>query len=75
MVVTKYDFPLPNNGDKYDFTSDELVKLLNHVYECGYENARNAYDPSRQGKLTWASSNNSDDDNGWYTAQFVEGEH
>jgi hypothetical protein len=34
------------------------VKILDHVYDCGFENARNAYDPSRQGVVTYASTNN-----------------
>lgn len=75
MVVTKYDFPLPNNGDRYDFTQDELVKLLNKVYDCGYENARSVYDTSKQATTTWASSNMGDEQNDWYNSQFIEGEH
>ena len=56
MVQVLYDFPLPNNGERYDLSQEELHKILEHVYNCGFENARNAYDPSRQGKLTYASS-------------------
>lgn len=66
MVQTKYDFPLPNNGERYDLSQDELVKILDHVYECGFENARDAYDPSRQGILTWASTEDIDNPNKWY---------
>lgn len=75
MLVTKYDFPLPNNGDRYNFTQDELVKLLNKVYDCGYENARNVYDISRQATTAWASSDMGDEQNDWYNSQFIEGEH
>ena len=56
MVQTRSDFPLPNDGDRYNLSQDELVKILDHAYECGFENARNAYDPSRRGVLTWAST-------------------
>jgi len=66
MVQTKYDFPLPNDGDRYNLSQDELVKILDHAYECGFENARDAYDPSRQGILTWASNEDIDDPNKWY---------
>lgn len=56
MMFTKYDFPLPNNGERYDLSEEELVKLLDHVYECGFEHARDRYDPARQGILTWTTS-------------------
>lgn len=65
MVQTKYDFPLPNDGDRYNLSQDELVKILDHVYECGFENARDVYDPSRQGILTWASTEDIDDNTRW----------
>lgn len=71
MLVAKYDLPLPNDGDKYSLTKDELVELLDRAYERGYENARNAYDKT----TTWASSNMGDEQNDWYNIQFVEGEH
>lgn len=74
MLVAKYDFPLPNDGDKYSLTQDELIKLLDGVYERGYENARSAYDTSGQ-TTAWASSNMGDEQNDWYNIQFVEGEH
>lgn len=74
MLVTKYDFPLPNNGDRYDLTQDELVELLDKVYERGYENARNAYNTSGQ-TTAWASYNMGDEQNDRYNIQFVEGEH
>lgn len=55
MMQVRYDFPLPNNGERYDLSQEELVKILDHVYDCGFENARNTYDPSRQGVVSWAS--------------------
>jgi len=71
MLVAKYDIPLPNNGDKYSLTQDELIKLLNRVYELGYEDARNASSHT----VAWASSDMGDEQNDWYNIQFVEGEH
>lgn len=56
MVQMKYAFPLPNNGERYDLSHEELVKLLDYVYDCGFEAARNIYDPARQGVTTWAST-------------------
>lgn len=65
MVQTKYDFPLPNDGERYNLSQEELVKILDHVYDCGFENARDIYDPSRQGILTWASTEDKDDYTKW----------
>ncbi len=65
MVQVLYDFPLPNNGERYDLSQEELHKILEHVYNCGFENARNAYDPSRQGILTWVSTEDIDDNTRW----------
>lgn len=62
MVQVQYDFPLPNNGERYDLSLDELIMILNHVYDCGFENARNIYDPTRQVVSTYASYTNDDDD-------------
>ena len=67
MVISKYNFPLPNNGDRYDLSQNELVELLDNAYNCGFEHARDAYDPSLQGEITWASSEDKDDPNKWYT--------
>ena len=60
MVISKYSFPLPNHGDRYDLSQNELVELLDNAYNCGFEHARDAYDPSRQGTVTWASSEDID---------------
>ena len=71
MLVAKYDIPLPNDGDKYSLTQDELVKLLDRVYERGYENARST---TSSHTVAWASSDMGDEQNDWYNIQFVEGE-
>lgn len=44
-VFGKYDFPLPNDGDKYNLTEQELVTILDHVYDCGYEHGKQAATP------------------------------
>lgn len=36
MIFSRYNYPLPNNGDHYDFSQEELLKLLDSVYERGY---------------------------------------
>lgn len=36
MVFVRYRYPLPNNGSGYSFTEQELIKLLDSVYEQGY---------------------------------------
>ena len=58
MIFTKYNFPLPNNGDRYDLSTKDLVEILDKVYDDGYEHARNTYDPSRQPTTTSAMSIN-----------------
>jgi hypothetical protein len=37
MIFAKYSYPLPNNGSGYSFSEQELVKLLDSVYEKGYK--------------------------------------
>lgn len=65
MVISKYSFPLPNNGDRYDLSQNELIELLDKAYNCGFEHARDAYDPSRRGVTTWASTEDIDDNSKW----------
>ena len=35
MMQVRYEFPLPNDGEGYRFTVEELVKLLDRVYDKG----------------------------------------
>lgn len=37
MIFTKYKYPLPNNGSGYSFSEQELVNLLDDVYNKGFE--------------------------------------
>ena len=37
MVFVRYGFPLPNNGDRYDLSLEELNKLLDSVYQEGFK--------------------------------------
>ena len=41
MIQVRYEFPLPNDGLGYKFTEDELVELLDRIYEKGREYERN----------------------------------
>lgn len=36
MIMTKYTYPLPNNGSDYSFSEQELIKLLDSVYNKGF---------------------------------------
>lgn len=60
MVFTKYDFPLPNNGDRYDLSQEELMKILDHVYDCGFQYGKEIATPC---KITVAASYEDQDDN------------
>ena len=35
MIQVLFEFPLPNNGDRYDLSKEELVELLQKAYENG----------------------------------------
>lgn len=37
MVIEKYSFPCPNNGDRYDLSLEELNKILDSVYQKGFK--------------------------------------
>jgi hypothetical protein len=37
MIFARYNYPLPNNGSGYAFSEQELVKLLDSVYDQGYK--------------------------------------
>ena len=40
MMQVKYEFPLPNDGLGYKFTEEELVQLLDRIYEKGRADER-----------------------------------
>ena len=63
MMFCKYEFPNPNNGERYDLSMKELTDLLDKVYQNGWDHARAVYDPAMQPKLTVASSIEDVDDN------------
>ena len=44
MMQVLFGYPLPNNGDRYDLSKEELVELLQKAYDNGYEAAKNCYD-------------------------------
>ena len=60
MIQTLYDFPLPNNGDRYDLSQEELDALLYKAYMNGYQWGREISSP---GVITTASSYEDRDDN------------
>lgn len=35
MMQAKFYYPLPNNGDRYDLSTEELIELLQKAYESG----------------------------------------
>ena len=35
MIQALFDYPLPNNGNRYDLSKEELVELLQKAYENG----------------------------------------
>ena len=37
MIFAKYSYPLPNNGTGYSFSEQELIKLLDSVYDKGFK--------------------------------------
>lgn len=55
MVFAKYSYPLPNNGSGYSFTEQELVKLLDSVYDKGFKDGVQVATPP---ETTCASSGN-----------------
>lgn len=55
MVFVKYGYPLPNNGSGYSFTEQELVKLLDSVYDKGFKDGVQVATPP---EITCASSAN-----------------
>ena len=66
MVFSKYTFPNPNNGDRYDLSQDELVELLDAAYDNGWNHARERYDPKMAFLTTYAAQlEDSDDKTKW----------
>ena len=65
MVMTLYEFPNPNNGDRYDLSKEELETLLFKAYRQGFSHAREAYDPTMHQVTTTASCEDRDDPTKW----------
>ena len=42
MTQITYDFPLPNNGERYDLSQEELCNLLNKTYYKGFQDGQNS---------------------------------
>jgi len=60
MIMTLYEFPNPNNGDRYDLSQEELDALLYKAYMNGYQWGCEVSNP---GVITTASSIEDKDDN------------
>lgn len=43
MIFAKYTYPLPNNGCGYSFSEQELIKLLDSVYNKGFKDGVSSY--------------------------------
>lgn len=64
MFFARYTFPLPNNGTGYSFSEQELVKLLDSVYERGYTHGVEA---TNKTETTVTCSNNATISDEWQT--------
>lgn len=42
MIQTTYEFPLPNNGERYDLSQQELCDLLNKAYYKGFKDGQDS---------------------------------
>ena len=42
MVQVTYEFPLPNNGERYDLSRQELCDLLSKTYYKGFKDGQNS---------------------------------
>lgn len=45
MTMALYDFPNPNNGDRYDLSQEELNTLLYKAYMNGYQRGKEIATP------------------------------
>ena len=63
MIQTLYDFPLPNNGDRYDLSQEELDNLLYKAYQNGYKWGKEVATPAVV--TTSASIEDKDDPTNW----------
>lgn len=62
MIQALYDFPLPNNGDRYDLSQEELDNLLYKAYMNGYQWGKEVATPT---VTTSASIEDKDDPTNW----------
>lgn len=42
MIQTTYDFPLPNNKERYDLSLQELNELLSKTYYKGFKDGQDS---------------------------------
>ena len=43
MTQNKYDFPTPNDKNRYNLSKEEFTKILEYVFDRGYEYACNVH--------------------------------
>jgi hypothetical protein len=60
MVKVRYSMPLPNCGNEYRLSEDELVKLLDNAYANGFADAKDIYD-ERARQTTFATSRDNEE--------------
>ena len=63
MIQALYDFPLPNNGDRYDLSQEELDALLYKAYMNGFQWSKEVATPTVV--TTSASIEDKDDNTRW----------
>ena len=63
MIQTLYDFPLPNNGDRYDLSQEELDALLYKAYMNGFQWGKEVATPTVV--TTSISIEDKDDSTNW----------
>lgn len=51
MIQEKYSFPLPNCGEDYKLTKEELISLLDAAWQNGYDTVSRNFD-TKVGSLT-----------------------
>ena len=55
IIFAKYSYPFPNNGFGYSFSEQELVKLLDSVYDKEFKDGVQVAAPP---KTTYANNSN-----------------
>lgn len=65
MVMMKYNIPLPNNGERYDLSKEELVKILDAAYNNGWNHGYGVAEIQYNSHTAYASYENMNDNTRW----------